>query len=128
MDLFALPPFYHEWLLLALVITALGALVPFLKKRSTKRKKAPTDIYELSLELQKRAPHDPKVLDLLKRLAPYKYQKDSKVPKALYKELLKYYKKTQKKRYNGINPLKRMGHEKVRSILDSLHLPFRKRL
>ncbi len=121
MELFRLPNFHHELFLVLL----LPLLLLFFKRE----KRAPKDIYELSMELQRLAPNDPKVQELLRKLSAYKYRPSPKpIPKKLYKELLEYHKLLRKKRYNSIKPLQRIGYEKVATLFRSFGHPFRRRL
>ena len=128
MDLFALPDFHHTFLLLLALAVILFIALLFLRSKRTPKKEIPKDIYEISMELQRLSPNDPEAKELLSRLAPYKYRQEDKIPKELRKELLKYYKRVRKKSYNRVNPLKRIGHEKVGAFFRTVGSAFRRRL
>ena len=115
MDLFPLPPFYHE-ILVAMLVGMI--LLIWWRLRPKNAPKPPNDIYELSKKLQRLAPNDPKVKSLLEALAPYKYAPDApKPPKRLLRQVQKYHIELSKKRYNRTILQTRSLHEKVRTFL-----------
>ena len=100
MELLPLPPFHHI-LMATILVSLLLALTLFVaglyKRKKRISKKIPSDIYEISMELQRIAPNNPQVQRILQELSQYKYNPNApKVPKELIKRAKNLYKKLSK--------------------------------
>ncbi len=100
MELLPLPPFHHILMAMISVSLLLGIILlvaGFLRKRRGRVKKIPSDIYEISIELQRLAPNNPQVQELLKELSNYKYNPTApEIPKELMKKAKQLFKKLAK--------------------------------